>query len=143
MDFATIRHSREVAHLVLRWYLEPVSGIVCLAGSSRSVFDVRVLQFQHDVDVVMDRTLNPSEQAFLFLLHSGGMTPTDCVVLAPVPMKRPLPSTVASLLAAFPDDRPTRVWLTQVAVELKLGRALIGAGLDRVASYFSRGYGCH
>jgi len=89
----------------------------------------------------MDRTLNPSEQAFLFLLHSG-LTPQDCAVLAPVPMKRPRPSTVASLHAVFPDDPPTRIWLTQVAVELKLGHALIGAGLDRVASYFSRGPGC-
>lgn len=138
MDPATIKHCREVAHLVLRWYLEPVSGILCLAGSSRSVFDVRVLQFQHDVDTVIDQTLTPSEQAFLFLLH-GGMSPTDCALIAPVPMKCPCQAAIATLRAAFPDDAQTPAWLTQVAVEIKFGRALIHAKLDRVSGYFTRG----
>lgn len=103
------------------------------------MFDVRVLQFQHDVDRVVDRTLSPNEQAFLLLLHANGMSPCDCATIAPLRVRTPCPAMLAALHDAFPDDPVTPAWLMQVAVETKLGRALERAGLDRVSEYFSRG----
>ena len=139
MDLAAIKHYRGVAQLVLRWYLEPISGILRLPGSCRSLFDVRVLQFQHDVDRVIDTALAPNEQAFLLLVYSDGMSPADAKTVTSVRMKRPASALVALLRAAYPDDAMTSACLTQLAIETKLGRALTKAGLDRVSDYFSRG----
>jgi hypothetical protein len=139
MDLASVKHCRGVTELVLRWYLEPISGVLRLPGSSRSVFDVRVLQFQHDVDRVIDRTLNPSEQAFLLLVHGDGLNPNDVAMIVPLRLKTPCPATLALLHETFPDDSVTTAWLIQVALETRFGRALVASGLDRVSDYFTRG----
>jgi hypothetical protein len=134
MDVGRLQHLRLVTRLVLRWYLEPVDGLICVAGNHTSVFDARMIEFNHDVDRVVNRVLRPHEQAFLVLVHQDGLTARDAGRLLLVK-----PSSISddNWSAAFPEETdPCAQCLGKL--EAHLGLALEQAGLDDVRGYFSR-----
>ena len=112
MAKANLRHYRQVARTVLRWYAELEDGV--MQTDTGPQFDARVLDYRIDVDNVLKK-FHPAEVKAALLITRDGLTHAEAVV-------------AAGLSAARPDKLVEDI-------EIRLGQAFERLRLDEFLQY--------
>jgi hypothetical protein len=109
---SNLRHYRQMARTVLRWYVELEDGVIQTGEGQR--FDARVLDYRIDVERVFKR-FHPTEVKAVLMVNRDGLTHAQAVTAA-----------------GIQNDRPDRVIAD---IETRLGQAFERLRLDEFLQY--------